>query len=268
MPPCESRRSVTNDPFQTGLQYPTRDLRAQAATLLALHQDARVLTLPNAWDPESARLVEGLGAQAIATTSAVFAQLRGFEDGEGMPVDVAIAALAEVTAAVSVPVTADLEAGYGDAFTTVRRAVRVGAVGANIEDQLRPLDRAIALMEEALAGAAAEGVDLVLNARTDVYLKEGIDPSRRFDETVARGKAYLASGAACLFVPGLKDADTIAALVRELGWHTVSLLGTVDGPHPQTWADMGVARVSYGPFVYRTLPDDRAPWITRLLADA
>lgn len=259
---------TSTDPARSGLRYPTRDLRKQSSTLLALHRDARVLTLPNAWDPESALMIEALGAQAIATTSAVIAHLRGFEDGEGMPADVAIAAIAEITGAVSVPVTADLEAGYGDAFTTVRRAVGVGASGANIEDELRPLDRAIALMEAALAGAAAEGVDLVLNARTDVYLKNGIDPSLRFDEAVARGKAYLASGAACFFVPGLKDADTVAALVRELGWHTVSLLGTADGPHPQTWAAIGVARVSYGPYVHRALADDRAEWVTRLLADA
>lgn len=258
---------TSRNPARTGLQYPTRDLREQAATLLALHRDARVLALPNAWDAESALLIEGLGAQAIATTSAVIAQLHGYEDGGGMPVDVAIAALADITGAVSVPVTADLEAGYGDAFTTVRRAVGVGAVGANIEDELRPLDRAIALMEEALAGADAEGVDLVLNARTDVYLTDGIDPSRRFDEAVARGKAYLASGAACLFVPGLTDADTVKELVSELGWHTVSLLGTADGPHPQTWAALGVARVSYGPFVHRTHPDYRNQWVERLLAD-
>jgi len=213
-------------------------------------------------------MIEALGAQAIATSSAAVAQGRGFLDGEGMPADVAIAALADITRAVSVPVTADLEAGYGDAFTTVRRAVGVGAAGANIEDQLRPLDRSIALMEAALAGAEAEGVDMVLNARTDVYLKDGIDPSRRFDEAVARGKAYLASGATCFFVPGLTDADEVAALVRELGWHKVSLLGSVDGAHPQTWAAMGVARVSYGPYVFRAHPDDRAPWVARLLADA
>lgn len=258
---------TSTDPARPGLQYPTRDLREQAATLLALHHDARVLTLPNAWDPESAVMIEALGAQAIATTSAAIAHVHGFEDGGGMPADVAIAALADITAAVSVPVTADLESGYGDAFTTVRRAVGVGAVGANIEDELRPLDRSIALMEAALAGAAAEGVDLVLNARTDVYLRDG-DPSRRFDEAVARGKAYLASGAACFFVPGLTDPATVDALVRELGWHTVNVLGTVDGPHPQTWADMGVARVSYGPYVYRALPETRSDWVKRLLADA
>ncbi len=256
------------DPTGSRLQYPTRDLREQAATLFALHREAAVLTLPNAWDADSARMIEAMGAQAIATSSWAIAHTLGHLDGEDMTVDVAISALATITAAATVPVTADLEAGYGDAFTTVRRAVGVGAVGANIEDQLRPLGPSVALMDAALAGAAAEGVDLVLNARTDVYLKEGIDPSLRFDEAVARGKAFLTSGAACVFVPGLTDPDVVAALVSELGWHSVSLLGTADGPHPQTWAAMGVARVSYGPSLYRTHADDRGAWIARLLTDA
>jgi len=258
---------TTQDPERTRLQYPTRDLRTQAANFLALHYEGPVLTLPNAWDAESAHLIEASGALAIATTSAAIAQSRGHQDGEDMPVDLALAALAEITAAVTVPVTADLEAGYGDAFTTVRRAVGMGIVGANIEDQLWPLGRSVALMEEALAGADAEGVDLVLNARTDVYLKAGIAPEERFDEAVARGRAYLTSGAACVFVPGLTDLDTVAALVRELGWRKVTVLGTVDGPHPHVWGDMGVARVSYGPAVYRTPADDRAALVTRLVAD-
>ena len=256
------------DPTRSRLQYPTRDLRAQASTLFALHREAAVLTLPNAWDAESARMIEAMGARAIATSSWAIAHTLGQLDGEDMSVDVAISSLAAITTATTLPVTADLEAGYGDAFTTVRRAVGVGAVGANVEDQLRPLDRSIALMEAALSGAAAEGVDLVLNARTDAYLKEGIDPSLRFDEAVARGKAFLASGAACVFVPGLADPDVVAALVSELGWHSVSLLGHADGPHPQTWAAMGVARVSYGPSIYRTHADDRGACVARLLADA
>jgi 2-methylisocitrate lyase-like PEP mutase family enzyme len=257
---------TTDDSHTAGLQYPTRDLREQSATFLAMHREGPVLTLPNAWDAESARMIEAAGARAIATTSAGVANALGYTDGEGMPVDVALAAIAEVTRAVSVPVTADLEAGYGDAFTTVRRAVGAGAVGANIEDELRPLDRSVALMESALAGAAAEGVDLVLNARTDVYLKDTIEPSRRFDEAVARGRAYLASGAACFFVPGLTDADAIAALVRELGWRRVSIMATLDGPHSSTWEAAGVARVSYGPYVYRAQPEDRMTTVGRLLA--
>lgn len=258
---------TSNEPDRTGLHYPTRDLRAQASTFLALHREGPVLTMPNVWDAESARMVETAGAHAIATSSAAVAHARGHEDGEDMPVDVALAAIEEVTEAVALPVTADLEAGYGDPFTTVRRAVGVGVVGANIEDQLRPLDRSVALMEAALAGASVEGVDLVLNARTDVYLKGGIEPAQRFDEAVARGRAYLAAGAACVFVPGLTDLDEVASLVRELGWRKVTVLGTVDGPHPHVWGDMGVARVSYGPAVLRTHPDDRAAFVARLLAD-
>lgn len=257
---------TSSGPTRPRLQYPTRNLREQSATLLALHQDGPVLTLPNAWDADSARMIQDAGARVIATSSWAIARTRGYEDGGGMPADVAISALAEITGAVSVPVTADLESGYDDPFTTVRRAVSVGAVGANIEDELRPLDRSVALMEAALAGADAEGVDLVLNARTDVYLLDGVEEALRFDEAVARGKAYLASGAACVFVPGVTDVDIVTGLVRELGWRRVSLLGTAGGPNPQSWAEIGVARVSYGAHVQRTHPDDRERWVARLLA--
>jgi len=258
---------TTQDPNITRVQYATRDLRAQASTFLALHREGPVLVLPNVWDAESARMVEAAGAHAIATSSYAIAAARDHQDGEDMPVDMALKAIEEITAAVSVPVTADLEAGYGDAFTTVRRAVGIGVVGANIEDQLRPLNRSVALMEAALAGASVEGVDLVLNARTDVYLKSEIEPAQRFDEAVARGRAYLAVGASSFFVPGLTDLDEVANLVRELGWRRVNVLGTPGGPHPHVWGDMGVARVSYGPAVFRAFPDDRAALIARLLAD-
>jgi len=258
---------TAQEPESPHRHYTTRDLRAQASTLLALHREGPVLVLPNVWDAESARMVEAAGAHAIATSSAAIAATRGRQDGEDMPVDMALAAIEEITAVVSVPVTADLEAGYGDAFTTVRRAVRIGVVGANIEDQLQPLNRSVALMEAALEGARVEGVDLVLNARTDVYLKAEMEPEQRFDEAVARGRAYLALGAASFFVPGLTDIDEVARLVRELGWRRVNVLGTPAGPHPHVWGDMGVARVSYGPAVFRAFPDDRAALIASLLAD-
>lgn len=244
-----------------------RELRRDAAALLALHQSGRVLTLPNAWDGSSARALAAQGATAVATPSAAVADLHGYSDGERMPVDLAIASIKEVADAVALPVSADLESGYGDPFTTVRRAVLAGATGANIEDALLPLDRSIALMEAALAGASAEGVDLVLNARTDVYLKGGIEPEQRFDEAVARGRAYLAAGAACVFVPGVTDVDVITALVKELGWRKLSILSPLDGPHAQTWAPLGVARVSYGPYVYRAEASERVALLVRLLSD-
>ncbi|UPU88144.1 isocitrate lyase/phosphoenolpyruvate mutase family protein [Demequina sp. TMPB413] len=131
---------------------------SSASSLLALHSGEPVLALVNVWDAESARLVENAGATAQATASFAVAGSRGFSDGENMPVDVAIAAVAEVCTATSLPVTADLEAGYGDARATVRRAVAAGAVGANIEDRMDPPDESVARMTDALQGAADEGL--------------------------------------------------------------------------------------------------------------
>lgn len=122
-------------------------------------------------------------------------------------------------------------------------------------------------MEGALAGAAVEGVDLVLNARTDAYLLGDWDAAQRFDEAVARGRAYLAAGAACVFVPGVTDVDIVTALVAELGWRRVSILSPLDGPHAQSWGPLGVARVSYGPYVYRAEVSERVPLLVRLLSD-
>lgn len=235
-----------------------------AERLRALHRSGPVLVLANAWDADSARTVEEAGGPAVATASAAIAHSHGYEDGEHMPVDLAIAAIAEVADAVTVPVTADLESGYGDPFSTVRRAVAAGAVGANIEDALRPLDASVELMEQALEGAAAEGIDLVLNARTDVYLLEGIEPERRLDEAVRRGQAFLAAGAECVFVP-MAPADAVAGLVSGLGERRVSLLGRLDGPHPQTWLEHGVSRVSYGPYLYRLPAHERPAALARLL---
>ena len=244
-----------------------RDLPRDAAALLALHRSGRVLTLPNAWDGASARALAEQGATAVATASAAVAHRHGYADGEQMPLDLAIAAIKEVADAVDLPVTADLEAGYGDPFASVRRAVNAGATGVNIEDGMLPLERSVSLMDAALAGAAAERVDLVLNARTDAYLVGDMEPEQRFDEAVARGRAYLSAGAACVFVPGVTDVDIVKALVAELGWRRVSILSPLDGPHAQSWAPLGVARVSYGPYVYRAEVSERVALLVRLLSD-
>ncbi|WP_291378482.1 isocitrate lyase/phosphoenolpyruvate mutase family protein [Demequina sp.] len=236
-----------------------------ASSLLALHTGGPVLTLVNVWDAESTRLVESAGAAAHATASFSVAESRGFTDGENMPVDVAIAAVAEVCGATSLPVTADLEAGYGDARATVRRAVAAGAVGANIEDRMDPLEESVARMEGALQGAADEGVDLVLNARTDAFIVSDLDRADRVAQAIIRGHAYLAAGATCVFVP-LAPQEVIPLLVSELGEGKVSILGHPDGPHPQEWQKRGIHRVSFGPLLWRTAPEERADLAARLLA--
>jgi len=232
-----------------------------ADRLRALHVPGRPLLLPNAWDVASARLVEQAGYPAVATTSAGVAWSLGFPDGELISRYEMLAVIERVTRAVRVPVTADLEAGYGptprDAADTARGAVNAGAVGFNFEDSTsdethRLLDAAAQAERVAAARAAADatGVRLVINARTDVFLLGVGAPETRLEETVRRLAAYRDAGADCLFAPGVTDRDTIAALVREL--HApVNVLAAPASPTVADLAALGVARISLGGGVMR-----------------
>ena len=180
-------------------------LSGKAAELLRLHLDPELLVLVNVWDVISATTVSGLpGCRAIATASYSIAASDGYPDGERIPLDEMITAISRIAAAVDLPVTADLEAGYGDAGTTVRRAIGAGAVGGNIEDQMRPLGEAVAAVQAAVRAGEAEEVPFVLNARTDAYmLAADRDPAAVRADAIERGRAFLDAGASCVFTPGL-----------------------------------------------------------------
>jgi len=233
-----------------------------ADEFLALHHGTMPLILPNAWDVISARLVEDAGFPAVATTSAGVAWSLGFADGEDISRDEMLAAVARITRAVRVPVTADLEAAYGpgpeDAAATARGAIEAGAVGFNFEDSTGDpnnplLDVPLQVERIRAARAAADqlGVHLVINARTDVFLDEVGAPETRFDEVVRRLAAYRDAGADCLFAPGTADRDTIANLVQALG-APLNVLATPHTPPVAELARLGVARISLGGGVYRT----------------
>lgn len=200
---------------------------AKAEAFRAMHSGPRLLLLPNAWDAVTARLVVGAGFAAIATTSGGVAWALGYADGEAAPWDEVVAATARIARAVKVPVTADIETGYGDTPEALARSIgdiiAAGAVGVNLEDglhtappTLRPVAEAAARIATAREAARAAGVPIVINARTDLYLKNIGDPATRFDEAVARGRAYLAAGADCVYPIGLRDPDTMGRLARAL----------------------------------------------------
>ena len=151
------------------------DTAARASNLLALHRAPELLTVVNVWDVISARVVTDVeGTRALATASHSIAASRGYEDGENIPVDEMIAEVGRIAAATHLPVSADLEGGYGNAPETIRKAIGVGIVGANLEDQMKPLAEAAAQVEAVMKAAADEGVpDFVLNARTDAFAKAG-----------------------------------------------------------------------------------------------
>ncbi|POH57341.1 isocitrate lyase/PEP mutase family protein [Arthrobacter glacialis] len=229
------------------------DTSSKATELLRLHQAPEVLQLVNVWDSITAKVIADLpGTKALATASHSIAASLGYEDGEHIPVQLMIDAVGRIAAATTLPVSADLEAGYGNPGETIKKAIGVGIVGANIEDQMRPLPQAIAQMKQAADAGAAEGIDFVLNARTDAFLRAGDrDPREVLEAAIERGRAYLDVGAACIFVPGKLDEATVTALVAGIGWGKINVINVPGSLSPAKLQELGVARISYGPWIQR-----------------
>jgi len=231
------------------------DLGARATSLLDLHTAPEILVLPNVWDVVSAQVVAATdGVRALATASHSIAAVFGYPDGEQIPFDLHLDMVRRIVAAVDLPVTMDLEAGYGDAGEAARRAIAAGVVGANLEDQLKPLDEAVAAVEAVLAAGRDAGISFVLNARTDVFVRAPADADRDalVAEAVRRGRAFLDAGAPVVFVPGAVDRDEITALVEGLGRGRLTVISVPGVSLPASeLQELGVARVSTGPFTQR-----------------
>jgi 2-methylisocitrate lyase-like PEP mutase family enzyme len=228
----------------------------RARLLRSLHRPGEPLVLVNVWDVAGARLVEAAGAAAIATTSAGVAWSLGSPDGGVLDRESAVALLGRITAAVDLPVTADVEDGFAaDADgvgETIRQVLATGAVGVNLEDgtgqgdaPLRDTAGQCARIRAARAAGEAAGVPLVINARTDTYLRAVGDPAQRLLATLDRAHAYLAAGADAIFVPGVADRSTIAGLVAGID-APLNILTGPGGPSVPELAALGVARVSIG----------------------
>ncbi|MFI5497250.1 isocitrate lyase/phosphoenolpyruvate mutase family protein [Actinoplanes sp. NPDC051859] len=211
---------------------------------------------PNAWDAASASLVARAGAAAVATTSGGIARSLGLPDREALTRQQMVAAVHRICAAVDVPVTADIEGGYGDTpedvAATVRATIEAGAAGINVEDShaghgtLRPRDEQTRRLQAARHAATAAGLpQLMINARTDVYLLNAIAPASHFDEVMIRASAYAEAGADCLFVPGLSDLATLSALAAASALPVNAMAGPT-GPTIGELAAAGVRRVSVG----------------------
>lgn len=225
----------------------------KAVAFRRMHDRKQLLVLPNAWDALSARLFERAGFGAIATTSSGIAWSLGYAD-HALPRDEMIAATERIARTVRLPVTADIENGYGatpaEVGATARAVIEAGAVGVNLEDGLdappglRPLDDAVARLRAARAAAEAAGVPIVINARVDVYVRGyGESAAQRYDETLRRARAYLAAGADCIYPIGLGDAESIGGLARALD-APVNIMARPGVPDAATLTRLGVARVS------------------------
>lgn len=225
------------------------DIQVQSQKLLALHAAPELLKVVNVWDAISARVVSEVeGITALATASHSIAAAYGYEDGENIPVELMIEAVGTVASATDLPVTADLEAGYGNPGETARKAIQVGVVGANLEDQLKPLPEPVAAVEAVLAAGQSEGIDFVLNARTDAFVKAGDKPHADvLADAIERGSAYLAAGAPVVFVPGLLSEDDVKAFVDAWGPQKLTVIGVPGSLSLARLEELGVARVSYGP---------------------
>jgi 2-methylisocitrate lyase-like PEP mutase family enzyme len=227
-----------------------------AAQFRALHVRGRPLVLFNAWDAGSARAIAKAGAPAIATGSWSVAAAHGYPDGEQLPLELVMGNLARIVAAGSLPVSVDLESGYGaDAEAvgrTVALAIAAGAIGANIEDSY-PADgklRPVTEQAERLAAARrAAGADFFINARTDVFFQAKAHDETTVAQALERAKAYAAAGADGLFVPGLVDDALIASLVRQSPLPVNVMVGGAS-PSAARLAELGVARISHGPGPY------------------
>jgi len=235
--------------------------KSKAIAFRAMHTGPRILLLPNAWDVISARVFEEAGFGAAATTSAGIAFALGYPDGQKISRAEMIGVVARIARAVRVPLTADLEAGYGDrpedAAQTAREAIEAGAVGINLEDTTNSLEHPLADLAlqlqkiRAVQEAATQaGVPIVLNARTDVYLLQLGAPETRYDLALRRLSAFRDAGADCLFLPGVGDAETIGRLVADLKF-PINILAGPGSPSVPELERLGVARVSLGSALIR-----------------
>lgn len=261
---------------------PSNEQRARAATLRALHREPSIFVLPNAWDCLSARLFEQAGFPAIATTSGGIANLLGYADGQHISRREMLQIVGRIAATVSTPVTADLEAGYGktasEVAETVRQAITVGVVGANLEDGSGP-NRPLAeiayqtgLIQAIREVAVACDLPFVLNARVDVFLHGAGDQAKLYKQAVERAVAYRDAGADCIFPIGLRDRGTIARFVQEVAC-PVNIMAGHGAPAISELEAIGVRRVTFGtgmmravlPFVQKMADEVRASGKSELL---
>jgi 2-methylisocitrate lyase-like PEP mutase family enzyme len=222
------------------------------ALLRDLHHRDAPLVLPNAWDAASARLVEAAGFPAVATGSAAVAASLGYEDNERAPVDEMLAAAGRICRGVAVPVTVDVEAGYGLAPAELAgRLVATGAAGFNLEDTDHRANGLVdAELQATRIAELREAADLVVNARVDVFIREWGEPEARLDEAVRRARLYVDAGADCVYPIWLADEGVIAQLVDRVG-APVNVLYRPGAPSLRRLAELGVRRISLGPGLHR-----------------
>jgi 2-methylisocitrate lyase-like PEP mutase family enzyme len=237
-------------------------LERKAQLLLSLHTSDKMLILPNIWDPIGARILEMKGYPAVATASAAISASLGYEDGEQIKRSTLVGILLRIARSVDVPVTADIESGYGKTLKnlddTIEQVIHAGIVGVNIEDSLREGEalRSIEAQCKRIAKvrevADRHGIHLVINARTDTFLSKFYTTNEaRIEEAVVRAKAYREAGADCIYPVGPGDRATIIELRKRIAC-PINILATPNAAPLKVLQDIGINRVSCGPYVFRS----------------
>jgi len=247
-----------------------QELKQRAEALLALHQAGNPVVLPTVWDAWSAKLAVDAGFAALTIGSHPLADSIGKEDGEVMSFDDVVTRVAQITAAVDVPISVDIESGYGEsASRLINGLLEAGAVGLNIEDtvhkdgkRLRSSDEHAELVGALRKAADDAGVHVVVNARTDLFLRQDGDESDRVDRAIARLKEAAAAGADSLYPVGRHDPETMRRLTSELPL-PVNAIALPDQDDPASFGPLGVGRISFGPFLQRALSGSATEMLQR-----
>lgn len=247
-----------------------QDREAQAEAFHALHRDGQFLILANAWDAGSARLIESLGAAAIATTSSGVSWARGHADGHALPVPTLLATIADIARVIRVPLTTDIEGGFSDDPAAVGRLVgdvlAAGAVGINIEDGAGDPQRLAAKIAAAREAGSTAGVRVFVNARTDVFLRGLAPEGERVAEVLRRAALYKAAGADGLFVPGAKREDDVRAIAAGAGL-PVNIMSQPGVPPAAQLRAWGARRLSAGGAIAQSVLTEAAELARGFLAD-
>lgn len=237
--------------------------KKKVENFLSLHKDEKMLLLPNIWDPIGARILEAKGFPAVATASAAISSSLGYKDGEKIKFETHLEIIRRIADAVQIPVTADIESGYSTDISGLKKNIDLlidtGAVGINIEDntgvegELRNIDEQCNRISAARETAKNRGVYLVINARTDCFLSKVNKPkSELIAETIKRADAFTEAGADCIYPVGVLDLDTVKTLREEIK-SPINILGSAKSVPLKTLQQIGINRVSFGPFIFRSL---------------
>lgn len=235
----------------------------KAQQLLSLHNNGKILILPNVWNPIGARMLESKGYAAVATASAAIAESLGYSDGEQIKLETMLDMVARIVRSVDIPVTADFEAGYSDTLEglqeNISRLLDTGAVGLNFEDSfddsahLRPIPEQVERIKAVREAAERRGIHLVINARADSFFADGFSSDEeRIEDVVTRLNAYTKAGADCVYPVGRGDKETLKILRARIS-APINVLATAKAASLKDLQGLGINRVSFGPYIFRSL---------------